>query len=99
MDHLVSQHPVVIELCDGSVGAKRDGDGTTRAVGIGDAAVDARASANMHVEADMGNGKLAVVGADGVAGAADPSQQVIARDGSGGFALEANVDGRAANGY
>src|SRR5271157_1446247 len=58
--------------------------------------MNAVTAAHMHIERQMRDGILAVVGADGGGRALDPVQQVIARDRLC-FTFEANVDSRAAD--
>jgi len=72
MDHLVRQCPVTVEPCQGSRSANRNPDQTTRAGGIGDAVMNARAAMHMHFESNIRDRILAVVGADGSGGALDP---------------------------
>ena len=78
MDHLVGEHPVVVQLGNRSSGAHGNGDQAAIVRGISDATMDAWAAAHVHVEREMRDGKLAIVFADGSSSAVDPVQQVVA---------------------
>ncbi len=75
VDHLVSQHPIVVQLGNRCVCPQRDAD-VTAAFGIGDSTVDAGTSTDSHVETEVRDRELAVVGADRIPGAMDPVHQV-----------------------
>src|SRR6516225_6589844 len=94
MNHLVGELPILIQLHNGCTFAGGNVD-IPAVVGISDSAVYASPAAHPHIEIQMGNRKPAVVGANRIAGATNPRQQIGASYDTG-FSVKADVDGGTA---
>src|SRR5215469_17077054 len=95
VDHLVCQHPVVVELGNRRFLADRDSS-ISVTIRKGRSTVNAGSAAYPYIELHVRDGKLAVIGANGFARPAYPRNQL--RAGSRiTFAIKVDVDRRAAN--